>query len=117
MERQSNFETEVDYEKVLRIEAKDVSVEKLKQPGLFRFAVTPEFNIFLSTEPHKDFLETYGVSLDSTLAEGVVKIGKNGTVDIRFKPRYQPVPGFKGSPEELVLLQKSVKSKILDFIK
>ncbi len=119
------------FEKVLNINTTDINMDEFKKNKSFVFGVTPEYNILLSNVSHNYLEEKYGLDLDRSLTEGYlivsdkdevsfkkfggIKINKN--TYIMFKAdRYQPVPGFKGSPEEFSNLKTAIKNKILDFI-
>ena len=81
------------------------------------FSVSPEFTIIVSDQRHVDIAEEYGLDLDRTLAEGYIFFWPDGRVkNIRFKPKYQRIPGFRGSPEKLEQLQDAVDDKIKNFL-
>ena len=95
----------------------NMQFEQLRNGKFHTFAVDENFNIFISDKFHVHIAEQQGINLDTTLIEGNLRIGTDGKIEIIFKTAvYQPVPGFKGSAEELARLQEATKNKIESFI-
>ncbi|MFA6446380.1 MAG: hypothetical protein WCW14_04005, partial [Candidatus Paceibacterota bacterium] len=109
-----------NYEDLLIVKFPDLTLNELKDSDkTFLFSVTPEFNIYISNGTHDYMCERYGINPDTTLTEGYLRLlppdKKN---EIIFKTdRYQPVPGFRGSPNELHNLQIAVVNKIKSCLK
>ncbi len=102
-----------NYESLLEIQFANASSRDLKAEGTFTFAVTETYSIFITRGFHASLVDNYGVDLDRTLTEGYITTAVGMPPRIEFKhPIYQPVPGFKGSSQELSLLQSGVRNKI-----
>ncbi len=106
------------YESLLHVELGDITKEDLKKPNnTYAFSIPPEGAIYISGNSHEALARKYNFSLDHTLTEGYLEIGKGGEIHINFKHDiYQPVPGFKGTREELQVLKELIKEKILDYM-
>jgi hypothetical protein len=102
-----------NYESLLEVKFANASFEDLKNEGTFTFAVTETFTIFITRGFHASLVDNYGVDLDRTLTEGYITSVPGMPPRVEFKPAiYQPIPGFKGTPQELSLLQAGVRNKI-----
>lgn len=107
-----------NYEQFLSVQLADISREELHGEGIFSFAVTPEFTIFVTKDFHEHLFEGWGVDPDRTLTEGQVRTHAGQPPVFRFKAdRYQPTPGFRGSTEELRTLQQGVRKVLTDVIR
>lgn len=105
----------MDYEYLLDFRFADVSTG-VKYPWL-KFAIAPSFNIFVTSKGHEHLSESYGVSPDETLTEGEINFHQDGSIkNIHFKPdRYQHIPGFTGTTEDLAKLKAAVEKKIRSY--
>lgn len=102
---------ENEYKGLLIVRKVDTSMDRTYS---WRFSVSENFNIFITAAMHERLFESWGVDPDRTLTEGYISFNETGTVkEVRFKPSfYQPIPGFKGSPEELKKLQAATRELI-----
>jgi hypothetical protein len=102
-----------NYESLLEVTFANASLRDLKNEGTFTFAVTEAFTIFITRGFHASLVDNYGVDLDRTLTEGYITSVPGMPPRVEFKHAiYQSTPGFKGTPQELSLLQAGVKNKI-----
>ncbi len=106
-----NIPSEIDYKALLDFKRVDTN-DALS--GIWCFAVSENYTIFLTGSTHKHLFDSCGVDPEKTLTEGYVKFDLEHKVqDVDFKnSRYQSTPGFKGSPEDLKKLQNAIEEII-----
>lgn len=105
----------LEYENLVQLRTLDMNYAELYNYGIKEFALTPEFNLLVTLQGHDHLYKKYGVNPDTTLFEGYCVYEPNHHVQVNFKPKYQPTPGFSGSAEDLATLKEVVADKIKEL--
>jgi hypothetical protein len=110
--------TAEQYESLLSLKLVDMTRKDLLNAVevMAQFIVTPEYEIQITDRGHDHFFYRYGVDPDRTLTEGNI-FKDDGKVKVSFKSRYQPIPGFQGTENEMKALQVAAKDKIISLFK
>ncbi len=108
---QIDREPEINYENFLRI--KKVDIKSATNQAL-SFSISENFTIFATSDSHEHLFHAYGVDPEKTLTEGYILFDKNGDIkEIQFKnERYQKIPAFTGSFQELAKLKQATETVI-----